>query len=552
MKKLFVIIMLLTNITFSQDEKAGLAIINGKVWTVDKKMPSAQAIAIKDDKIIFVGSNDEVKKLTDKNTRIIDAEGKLILPGFIDDHTHFSYGGSQLLGINLRDAATEEEFAKRIKEYADKYPGKWITGGDWDHELWTGANLPYKELIDKYTPNTPVFVSRFDGHMALANSCALKIAGIDKSTPSQKGGTIVKDPKTGEPTGILKDEAMGLVNIKIPNATREEKTKYIEEALNHAATLGITSIQDVSSLEDVSIYRELEKTGKLTLRLYCRIPIEQYKTLLTQKTIIDKESNSFIKMGVLKAFADGSVGSSTALFFEPYLQDTTTRGLAMEMLQNGELEKLSIECDKNKYQISIHAIGDSANSAVLDIFEKIVKENPSWDRRFRIEHAQHLHPKDFKRYKDLNVIASAQPYHCIDDGCWVIKRIGKERCKTTYAFKTFLENGITLCFGSDWTVAPLSIVEGIYAAVTRRTLDNKNPDGWFPEQKISVEDAIKCYTINNAYASFEENIKGSITPGKLADLVMLEKDILTIDPVKIRDAAVSMTMVGGKIVYTKK
>jgi predicted amidohydrolase YtcJ len=552
MKKILLVIMLLSNISFSQTENADLIIRNGKVWTVDIKNPYAEAIAIKNDKIIFVGSNDAVKTKTDKNTRIIDAGGKLILPGFIDDHTHFSYGGSQLLGINLRDAASENEFSKRIKEYAEKYPGKWITGGDWDHELWNGANLPNKELIDQYTPNTPVFVSRFDGHMALANSCALKIAGIDKSTPTPKGGTIVKDAKTGEPTGILKDEAMGMVFAKIPNTTREEKTKYIEEALKHASSLGITSIQDVSSLEDISIYQELEKAGKLNLRFYCRIPIEQYKTLIKQNVEIDKESNKLIKMGVLKAFADGSVGSSTALFFDPYLQDTSTRGLAMEMLQNGDLEKLSIECDKNKYQLSIHAIGDSANSAVLDIFEKIVKNNPSWDRRFRIEHAQHIHPKDFKRYKELNVIASAQPYHCIDDGCWVMKRIGKERCKTTYAFKSFLQNGIKLCFGSDWTVAPLSIMQGIYAAVTRRTLDNKNPEGWFPEEKISVEDAIKCYTINNAYASFEENIKGSISVGKLADMVILEGDILTMDPVNIRDVEINMTMVGGKIIYSKK
>jgi hypothetical protein len=551
MKKIIMFLFVLTNIMSGQEKSATLAIINAKVWTVDEKLPSAEAIAVLDDKILAVGKNDEIKKFIGKDTKVIDAKGKLVLPGFIDDHTHFINGGFQLAGINLRDAKSEEEFAKIIKEYAEKNPRKWITGGDWDHEQWKGANLPYKELIDKYTPNTPIFVTRYDGHMGLANSYALKLAGITKKTLDPKGGTVVKDAKTGEPTGVLKDEAMGPVYALIPEPTKEDRIKSAKLALNYIKELGVTSVQDVSYLPDIEVYKELERKGELTARMYCRIPIERYKNLIDNKISIDKNSNSLVKMGVLKAFADGSVGSSTALFFKPYDQDTSTHGLAMEILQSGELEKLAMDCDKNKYQLSIHAIGDSANSEVLNIFEKIVKNNPSWDRRFRIEHAQHVHPKDFIRFKSLNVIPSAQPYHCIDDGQWVERRIGHERCKTTYPFKTFLDDGIKLCFGSDWTVAPMNVMWGIYAAVTRRTLDGKNPDGWFPEQKISVEDAIKCYTLHNAYASFEENIKGSITVGKLADIVILSEDILTIDPVKIWDVKIDVTILGGKVIYQR-
>jgi predicted amidohydrolase YtcJ len=551
MKNLIMLMFFLSFLAQSQNIKVDLAIINAKIWTVDENKPTAEAMAISGDKIIAVGTNGEINKIISNQTNIIDARGKLVLPGFIDDHTHFTNGGFQLLGINLRDAKSEDEFAERIREYANKNAGKWITGGDWDHELWKGANLPSKELIDKYTVNTPVFVTRFDGHMGLANSYALKLAKISKGTPNPVGGTIQKDSKTGEPTGILKDAAMDYIWNILPAPSRQEKIKSIETALNYAKKLGVTSIQDVSSIDDIDCYREIEKNNTLTARIYSRIPISQYKYLVNKKIILDKSSNSLIKMGVLKAFADGSVGSSTALFYKPYNQDTTTCGLAMDILTNGKLEEWGIASDKNKFQLSIHAIGDSANSLILNIFEKIVQTNPIWDRRFRIEHAQHIHPKDFQRFKEMNVIPSAQPYHCIDDGQWVEKRIGHERCKTTYPFRTFLDYGIKLCFGSDWTVAPMNVMYGIYAAVTRRTLDDKNPGGWFPEQKISVQDAIKCYTINNAYASFEENIKGSITEGKLADVVILSEDILTIDPVKIWNVTVDCTILGGKKIYQK-
>jgi len=550
---LILALILLPLLTYAQLVKpmADVVFINGNIYTIDKAIPRAEAVAVLAGKILDVGSNDQIKSYIGATTSVLDLKGKLMLPGFIDNHTHLISGGFQLSGIDLRVAKSEEEFAQLIKEYAEKHPGKWITGGDWDHEAWKGANLPTKELIDKFTPNTPVFVNRFDGHMALANSYTLKLAGITKETPDPTGGTIVRDPRTGEPTGVLKDDAMSFVYRIIPEPTEEEKIQAAKTALEHAKKFGVTSIQDVSSASDLVVYQKLYRQVELTARLYCRLPIAGYRNLVAAGIEVPF-GNEMISIGSLKAFADGSLGSSTALFFEPYEQDKTTRGLATDIVQDGRLEKWALDADRHRLQLSIHAIGDSANSLILDLFEKIVKENPKWDRRFRIEHAQHIAPKDFKRFAQLGVIASAQPYHAIDDGQWAEKRIGHKRCATTYPFRTFLDNGVKLCFGSDWTVAPINPLLGIYAAVTRRTLDGKNPNGWFPEQKISVREAIECYTINNAYASFEENIKGSITKGKLADFVVLSDDILTIDPVKIWDVAVEMTVVGGRIVYSRQ
>lgn len=540
---------LLLFMSMINQDYADLVLINGKVHTMESSNPFVEAIAIKNGKIIKVGKNEVIKKYIGKNTKVIDCKNKLVLPGFIDNHTHFVYGGFQIQGINLRVAKSRSEFVNIIKDFAKKNSGQWITGGDWDHEAWEDSNLPNKEMIDSCTKEIPVFVTRFDGHMGLANSLALKLAKIDKNTKDPEGGTIVRDPITKEPTGILKDEAMNLVFSIIPPPNKIQRKQAILTALKHASELGVTSIQDVSSIEDIDLYKELEKENLLTLRIYSRIPIESYQYLIEKNIKITDNSEGSIKLGSLKAFADGSIGSSTAWFFDRYEEDSSNYGLAMEILTSGKLEKYSIIADQHKLQLSIHAIGDRAISEVLDIFEKIVKNNPEWDRRFRIEHAQHLNPKDFQRFKKLNVIASCQPYHCIDDGQWVAKRIGMERCKYTYPFKSFIDNGVILTFGSDWTVAPLNPLEGIYAAVTRSTLDNKNPNGWFPEQKISVEDAVKCYTINNAYGSFEENLKGSIKEGKLADIVILSDDIFEIDPLKIKDVKVIMTIFNGKIIY---
>lgn len=535
----------------AQEQVANVVFINAKVWTVDPRKPEAEAVAVLHGRILAVGTNTEINKHIGKTTEVIDVQGRRMLPGFIDNHTHFMSGGFQLQSVDLRYANNEEEFARLIKERAEKYPGRWITGGDWDHDRWPSGRLPTKELIDRYTPNTPVFVNRYDGHMALANSYVLKLAGITKDTPDPPGGTIVKDPKTGEPTGVLKDEAMSYVYRIMPDPSEEEMLEAARLALAEARTLGITSIQDMSTPDHLRVYQTLKQRGELTARFFCRLPIGQWEHL-ARTGIKVPFGDEWIRIGSLKAFADGSLGSSTALFFEPFTSDPSTRGLPSDILLDGRLEKWALAADRAGLQLSIHAIGDSANSLILDLFEKITRTNPTWDRRFRIEHAQHIHPKDFKRFAELGVIASVQPYHAIDDGRWAESRIGHERCKTTYAFKTFLDHDVKMSFGSDWTVAPLNPLLGIYAAVTRRTIDGKHPNGWFPEQKISVPQAIRAYTIDAAYGAFEEHEKGSIEVGKLADLVVLSDDILKIDPMKIENVSVAMTVVDGRVVYEKK
>ncbi len=550
MKNILIVFLSILFITSLSAQNMKTAFINGKVYTVNENQPTAQAVVVEQNKIIFVGSNEDAKKFIDPSTNVIDLKGKLMLPGFIDNHVHFITGGFYLLGIDLRPANSTNEFKQILKNYAQKNPGKWITGGYWDHEKWEVKDLPTKGMIDEVVSNQPVFVDRLDGHMGVANSFALKLAGITKDTQSPDGGLIVKDPITGEPTGVLKDNAMYLITKHIPDPTSEENYDALIAALDEAKKLGITSVQDITYGDALDAFEKAKSEGKLTCRIFTRWPISDYQSLV-EKNIKIGYGDDYIKMGSLKAFADGSLGSSTAWFFDRYDQDTLTTGLAMDIISDGSMEKWCSDADKNGLQLSVHAIGDKANSYMLDLYEKIINENPKWDRRFRLEHAQHVRFEDVKRFAELGVIASVQPYHCIDDGVWAEKRIGPERIKYTYPFKSFLDAGVKLCFGTDWYVAPLNPLLGLYAAVTRRTLDDKNPDGWIPEQKISIEDAIKCYTLNSAYASFEENIKGSIEAGKLADLIVLSDDILTIDPVKIKDAQVEMTVFDGKIIYSK-
>jgi len=527
----------------------GKAYINGIIYTVNPKQPTADTVVTVGNKILFVGKKEDARDYIGKHTEIIDLDGKLMLPGFIDNHTHFTCGGFYLLGIDLRPAESVEEFRQILRDYVHTHKGQWITGGNWDHEKWETKAEPVKEMIDDFSPDTPIAVGRFDGHMLLANSLALKLAGITKDKPSPDGGLIVKDPQTDEPVGILKDRAMDLVKAVIPEPTTAQHEQAVVAGLDEAKRNGITGVHDITDPRDLIVYQNLEKRGDLTCRFYTRLPIDEYKNLAYAGIKYGFGSDR-LKIGSMKAFADGSIGSRTAWFFDPYLHDPTNCGLPMDIVNTGELRRWCLSADRRQLQLSVHAIGDKANDVVLDLFEEIVRTNPRWDRRFRIEHAQHVKPADFERFKRLSVIASMHPYHCIDDGVWLEKKIG-DRVKSAYAFKTFLDTGIKLCFGSDWEVAPLNALAGIYAAVTRRTLDGKNPDGWLPEQKISVEEAVQCYTINSAYAAFEEKEKGSIEPGKLADLVVLTEDILTIDPAEIINAEVDQTIFDGQVIYQK-
>jgi predicted amidohydrolase YtcJ len=529
---------------------ASLVLLNGKIWTVNDAQPRAQAVACLGSRIVAVGSNDEIRKWIGAATEVIDLGGKLVLPGFNDAHVHFFSGGENLASVQLRDAKSEDEFRKRIAEFAAKQPvGRWITGGDWDHENWTPARLPTRQLIDAVTAGHPVFVNRLDGHMALANSQALQLAGITRDTPDPPGGTIVRDA-AGEPTGVLKDAAMERIYRAIPAPSDDQIADAVRAAMRYAAENGVTSVQDMSAASEIlRVYQMLLAHGELTVRISGHQPLATWQRLAAVGLHADFGGEK-LHIGGLKGFADGSLGSTTALFFEPYLDAPNTAGLAnSEMIPESKMQHHILDADRAGLQVAVHAIGDKANHMVLGMYEEAERQNGPRDRRFRIEHAQHLRMDDIPRFGKLHVIASMQPYHSIDDGRWAEKRIGPERAKGTYAFRALLDSGAVLAFGSDWDVAPMVPLMGIYAAATRRTLDGKHPDGWIPEQKITVAESIRAYTMGSAYASFDEKIKGSIEPGKLADMVVVSDDILSIPAVQIEKTRVETTVFDGKVIY---
>jgi predicted amidohydrolase YtcJ len=529
---------------------ASLVLLNGKIWTVNEAQARAEAVACLGNRIVAVGSNGEIRKWIGAGTETIDLGGKLVLPGFNDAHVHFFSGGENLAGVQLRAAKSEDEFRARIAQFAAKQPaGRWITGGDWDHENWTPARLPTRQLIDAVTAGHPVFVSRLDGHMALANSQALQLAGITRDTPDPPGGTIVRDA-AGEPTGVLKDAAMGPVVRAIPAPSEDQIADAVRAAMRYAAENGVTSVQDMSAAPNIlRVYQALLARGELTVRISGHQPLATWERLAAVGLHADFGGEK-LHIGGLKGFADGSLGSTTALLFEPYLDAPNTSGLAnSQMIPESKMQNHILDADRAGLQIAVHAIGDKANHIVLGMYEEAERQNGARDRRFRIEHAQHLRMDDIPRFGKLHVIASMQPYHCIDDGRWAEKRIGPERAKGTYAFRSLLDSGAVLAFGSDWDVAPMQPLMGIYAAATRRTLDGKHPDGWVPEQKITVAEAIRAYTMGSAYASFDEKIKGSIEPGKLADMVVVSDDILSVPAVEIEKTRVVITVFDGKVVY---
>jgi predicted amidohydrolase YtcJ len=539
----------------SQKEEASIAaasvvLVNGRVWTGDARRPEAEAIAITGDQISAVGSFADIKPHT-QNAEVIDLNGAFVTPGFIDAHVHFLDGGFRLASVQLRDAKTPQEFAARIKAFADTVPaGTWITGGDWDHTLW-GGELPRRDWIDSVTSNHPVWVNRLDGHMALANAAALKAVGLTREVKDVPGGEIVRDAK-GELTGLLKDNAMPLVAARMPPPSDEMNDRALTAAMKFVNAQGVTTIHNMGTWEQLEVMARAWRNRSATTRMYAVVPLDSWERL--KQTVeartygSEGRGDNWFRVGGLKGFVDGSLGSHTAAFHEPFTDAAKDKGLFVNTPEN--LYTWISGADKAGLHVIVHAIGDRANATLLDIYDRVARENGPRDRRFRIEHAQHLAAVDIPRFKALGVIASMQPYHAIDDGRWAEKVIGPERIKTTYAFRSLLDAGATLAFGSDWYVAPPTPLEGIYAAVTRRTIDDKNPGGWVPQQKITVEEALRAYTTAAAYASFEETRKGMIAPGMLADLAVIDRDLRSIPPEQIRDAKIVRTIVNGKTVFT--
>lgn len=524
-----------------------LAIVNARIWTGDDAQPWAQAVVIDGETLALVGSDEDARRAN--AAQVVDAGGRLIVPGFTDAHTHFREGGFGLSSVQLRDARTRDEFVARIKAFAATVPaGTWIMGGDWDHSLW-GGELPTREWIDAVTPDHPVWVNRLDGHMSLANSVALKLAGITRATKDIPGGAIVRDRK-GEPTGVLKDNAMGPVDAVVPEPSAEMKDRALVAAMKYVNEQGVTTVHNMGTWDDLATFARAAQSKTLTTRIYAVTPLsrwEQLRDAVSAKTYggADGRGDEWLHVGGLKGFMDGSLGSHTAAFDEPFADAPKDRGLLVNPPE--KMYQWISGADKAGLQVMVHAIGDRAIGMLLDIYERVEKEDGARDRRFRVEHTQHLRERDIPRFAQLDVIASMQPYHAIDDGRWAEQVIGK-RIATTYAFRSLLDAKARLAFGSDWFVAPATPLEGIYAAVTRRTLDDKNPDGWVPAQKITVEEALRAYTTGGAFASFDESRKGTLAAGKLADLVLIDRNLFEIPAEQIREAKVLATVVGGKVV----
>lgn len=540
-----------------------LLLVNGRIWTVNSAQPEAEALAIAGKRIAAVGTNSEILSLSRSGaveTRIIDLNGRRVVPGFNDAHLHFYMGGDSLSSVTLRGATDHATLRQKLGDYAGtRKPGEWILNGNWNDQNWSPAELPFHQLIDDVTPDNPVFVHRSDGHMSLANRLAMQLAGVNKNTPEVPGGEIVRDAN-GDPTGLFKDTAKALIERVIPSPSQDYILQCLRLAQTYAIENGVTSVQDMGVLgkrggdtmaDVLRAYQTLLHNGELAVRVSAHLPLPEWRRL-ADAGVMARFGDDKLRIGATKSFSDGSLGSTTAWFFEPYTDAPQTCGLpSNEMVDEAAMYRNLCDADRAGLQLVVHAIGDRANRTVLDMMERLAREHGTRDRRWRIEHAQHLHPEDFKRFGQLGVIASVQPYHAIDDGPWAERRIGPDRVRSAFAFRSLLDAGAMLALGSDWWVAPIDPLLTIHAAVTRH-LEGGSRGGWIPEQRISVEEAVFAYTMGSAYASGEEGSKGSIETGKLADIAVLSKDIFTIAAEEIRETRVEMTIFDGTVVYERK
>ncbi|MBN2414886.1 amidohydrolase [bacterium] len=536
---------------------ADLVVRNAAVVTIDKDNPRAGAVAVIGETIVAVTSDKRIAGYIDpEKTKVIDAGGRLVIPGFNDAHLHFLSGGRSLMNLDFRYMTDIKKIQSMVKQRAaEAGPGVLIQGRAWDHELFPDKQWPTKEILDAVAPDNPVVLSRTDGHSVWVNSYVLNASGITRHTPDPPGGTIVRDPATGEPTGILKEAAEGLVKIPRSALTSGERQRDLnrlafEKGFEAARRLGVTSFQHLNGNQD--IIQEFKDEGRLTARVTFNlwltddpVRLREYDELRTQYPA----SDNWIRAGYLKAFIDGTLGSGTALMFEPFSDDPSTSGLPQMSYE--ELERQVVAADGMGFQIGIHAIGSKGNHWILNAYEKAAEVNGTRDSRHRSEHAQILTDEDIPRFGELGVIASMQPTHCITDKRFAEKRIGLERCRGAYAWQRLLESGAHVAFGTDWPVEPLDPMEGLYAAVTRKDREGEEGDGWFPDQRLSMEKAIELYTLGSAYAEFTEDRKGMLRKGYLADMVILDQNLLTVPPEKIMDTRVDITIVGGEIVYER-
>jgi len=524
---------------------------HGRIYTNDPENPWAEALAVSEGKITCIGKMAHV--LLDcggsqEGAQTVPLHEQFVMPGFNDAHVHLGSAGADELSVQLRGVTSVEELQKRVAEaVAHHKPGEWITGSGWDHTLWPEKRFPNRQQLDAVAPKNPVILTHISGHVAVANSLALKKAEIDKSTPNPPGGEIEHDG-LGVPTGMLKEDAgMALVKVRIPDPSPEERRRGIELVLQSVARNGVASVQDNSAWEDFQVYEKLKEDGKLTVRITEWLPFNTPLNDLQNMRAQGGTKDPWLKTGALKAVTDGAMGSRTAAMLEPYSDDPATKGIFT--YDPDKLQAMAIERDKAGFQLAFHAIGDRANRICLDVFEAVAKANGQRDRRDRIEHAQLVAPMDFQRFAQLKVIASMQPSHQTTDMRWAEDRVGSERIKGAYAWATMQKNGVGLAFGTDYPVEPISPMRGLYACVTRERPDGGPRNGWEPQEKISLADCIRAYTSGSAYAQFEEGKKGELKAGEYADFVVLSDDLTKIPPAKYTKVRVLQTVVGGKTVY---
>ena len=575
MKLLLTLVLVLTLLSVpqpsAQNEVADLILHNGVIWTVDEKNPTVQAVAIRDGKFAVVGSNSAALKLRGPNTKVIDLKGSFVTPGFNDNHVHFA-SAAQFLEFNIMRASTQEEFVARVKEVTARLPkGEWIVGGFWGaYDEWTAGSAgnqrkepfaPDMSLVNEITADYPMFIRKFDDSQFAANQAAFRLLKIDASNPQAPDVEFLQDTQ-GRLNGHMRGRgATRLFNTVIPRSfSRERRLQQTKNALAEIRKFGVTNVSDMSDDLQLDLYRELLRTGELTVRVHFRPGLDRWKEL-ADKGIRVGSGDEWVRLGALKGHIDGIMGTSSARFFEPYLNDAKNRGRWRPLMVNdkgefveGKFLNYMLDADRAGLQLTVHAIGDEANNVLLNYLEELNKKNGKRDRRFRLVHAQVLAPADFKRLGELGVVAEVQPFHLSDDMRWMEERIGAERTKGAYAFKSIQASGAVLSFGTDWpgtsaSEYPINPMLGLYAAVTRQTVTGQPAAGWFPNERITIAEAIRAYTYNTAYANFEEKTKGSIEVGKLADLTVLSKNLLKVEPKEILGTQVLYTIVGGKVVY---
>ena len=533
-------------------QTASLVLVHGRIHTLDPAVPDATALAVIGDRIAKVASDKEISALVGPGTRKIDLEGRTVIPGLIDAHLHLMGIGESVDQLDLRGITSLEEVVLRVSEAASRAaPGAWILGRGWDQNLWAVQAFPTASVLDSVSGDHPAAFQRVDGHAIWANSKALEAAGIKRGMPDPRGGRILRDPGTGNPTGVLLDDAMELILDKIPKPETAMKKRWVRLAGERLLASGITSVQDAGvNPEDIDLYKAMVEEGSLPIRVYAMLGDSNRKLpdYFIQERVIGYGDRRFT-FRALKVGVDGALGSRGAALLQPYSDDPRNSGIST--MPGEQLEEITRQALRRGFQVCVHAIGDRANRTVLDRFQSALAAVPTPDPRLRIEHAQILSPADIPRFEKLGAIASMQPIHATSDMPWVPARLGPDRLAGAYAWKSLLDSSVHLAFGSDAPVESFNPFKGLFAAVTR--LDEKlTPEGgWLPEQRLSREEALRAYTLGSAYAAFEENEKGTLTPGKLADLLVLDRDYFEVPEGEIFQITPRMTLLGGKVVYTR-